>query len=103
NGRGVILRSDVETKDNSIDLKKANVIVFITRRTDVVPGVARLTPEQAGAAFMLGESIETSAGDPTKAGQPKRSVGTNPFIVGPAAEEGTRLMDSIPANTDIET
>ena len=32
---------------------------------------------------MLGESIETSAGDPTKAGQAKREVGTNPFIVGP--------------------
>jgi phosphoenolpyruvate carboxykinase (ATP) len=101
NGRGVILRSDVETDEN-IDLKKANIIVFITRRTDVVPGVAKLTPEQAGAAFMLGESIETSAGDPTKAGQPKRSVGTNPFIVGPEADEGNRMMEIIRANPDME-
>ena len=32
-----------------------------------------------------GESIETAAGDPAKAGQSVREVGTNPFIVGDAA------------------
>ena len=42
---------------------------------------------------MLGESIETSAGDPTKAGQSKRCVGTNPFIMGPEIEEGLRLKE----------
>jgi len=99
NGRGVILRSKVENTDSQIDLKKANRIIFITRRNDIVPPVAKLTPS---AYFMLGESIETSAGDPTKAGQSKREVGTNPFIVGPEAEEGNRLLEILNNNPDME-
>jgi len=83
-----VLRRFIKGSGDGIDLEKANKIVFITRRNDVVPVCARLTSEQAAAYFMLGESIETSAGDPTKAGQAKREVGTNPFIVGPEAEEG---------------
>lgn len=102
NGRGVILRSDVENTNQEIDLNKANKIIFITRRNDIVPPVAKLTPEQGAAFFMLGESIETSAGDPTKAGQSKREVGTNPFIIGPEAEEGNRLLEILKKNPDME-
>jgi len=102
NGRGVILRSKVENTDGEIDLKKANRIIFITRRNDIVPPVAKLTPRQGAAYFMLGESIETSAGDPTMAGHSKREVGTNPFIVGPEAEEGNRLLDILNNNPDME-
>lgn len=102
NGRGVILRSEVMGTDDKIDLEKANKIIFITRRNDIIPPVAKLTPEQAAAYFMLGESIETSAGDPTRAGQSKREVGTNPFIMGPEAEEGNRLLDILQANPDMD-
>jgi phosphoenolpyruvate carboxykinase (ATP) len=102
NGRGVVLRRYIKGTGEGIDLEKANKIVFITRRNDVVPVCARLTSEQAAAYFMLGESIETSAGDPTKAGQAKREVGTNPFIVGPEAEEGNRLLAILNANPDME-
>lgn len=102
NGRGVILRSEVAGTDDQIDLARANHIIFITRRDDVVPVVAKLSQEQAAAFFMLGESIETSAGDPTKAGQPKREVGTNPFIVGQEYEEGNRLLEILRANPDID-
>jgi phosphoenolpyruvate carboxykinase (ATP) len=102
NGRGVVLRRFIHGTDSGIDLPKANKIIFITRRNDVVPAVARLTPEQGAAFFMLGESIETSAGDPTKAGQAKREVGTNPFIVGPEAEEGNRILKLLRENPDIE-
>jgi phosphoenolpyruvate carboxykinase (ATP) len=102
NGRGVVLRKHIRGTGEGIDLEKANKIVFITRRNDVVPVCARLTDEQAAAYFMLGESIETSAGDPTKAGQAKREVGTNPFIVGPEAEEGNRLLAILRANPDMQ-
>ncbi|MBM3262315.1 MAG: phosphoenolpyruvate carboxykinase (ATP) [candidate division Zixibacteria bacterium] len=102
NGRGIILRTEVAGTDDSIDLKRADKVVFITRRQDIVPPVARLTPEQAATYFMLGESIETSAGDPTKAGQAKREVGTNPFIIGSEAEEGNRFLEILRANRDIE-
>lgn len=101
NGRGVVLRKFIKGTGEGIDLPKANKIVFITRRNDVVPVCARLTPEQAAAYFMLGESIETSAGDPTKAGQAKREVGTNPFIVGPESEEGNRLLAILRENPDM--
>jgi len=101
NGRGVVLRRYIRGSGDGIDLEKANKIVFITRRNDVVPVCARLTSEQAAAYFMLGESIETSAGDPTKAGQAKREVGTNPFIVGPEADEGNRVLKILRANPDM--
>src|SRR5215472_5999332 len=51
---------------------------------------------------MLGESIETSAGDPSRAGQAKREVGTNPFIVGPEAEEGNRLLAFLRRHSDMQ-
>src|SRR5262249_13556183 len=102
NGRGGVLRRFIRGSGEGIDLPKANKIVFITRRNDGVPVCARLTAEQAAAYFMLGESIETSAGDPTKAGQAKREVGTNPFIVGPESEEGNRLLEILRANPDMQ-
>lgn len=102
NGRGVIRREDVLGVDNSIDLEKAHRLIFITRHDKIVPPVAKLDPRQAAAFFMLGESVETSAGDPTKAGQSKREVGTNPFIVGPEGEEGNRLLEILEANPDME-
>jgi len=102
NGRGVVLRRFIKGTGDGIDLPKANKIVFITRRNDVVPVCARLTSEQAAAYFMLGESIETSAGDPTRAGQAKREVGTNPFIVGPEFEEGNRVLAILRENRDMQ-
>ncbi len=102
NGRGVLPRDSVEGAGTEIDLQKADKIVFITRREDIVPVIAKLNPEQAAAFFMLGESIETSAGDPTKAGQSKREVGTNPFIVGKEAEEGNRVYEILKNNPDLE-
>ncbi len=102
NGRGVVLRKFIHGTDDGIDLPRANKIIFITRRNDVVPVVAKLTPAQGAAYFMLGESIETSAGDPSRAGQAKREVGTNPFIVGPEAEEGNRILKFLTENPDME-
>lgn len=102
NGRGVVLRKHIHGTDTGIDLPEANKIIFITRRNDIVPAIARLTPEQGAAFFMLGESIETSADDPTKAGQAKREVGTNPFIVGPEAEEGNRMLRFLRENPNMQ-
>ena len=94
NGRGIMQRQDFGTqKARSINLKPANevdglIIIFITRRNTITPLVSKLNLEQAAAAFMLGESIESSAGDPTRAGESVREVGTNPFIIGDEAYEG---------------
>ncbi len=95
NGRGVLpLRAlPRERRYESMDLPPLeeldNLFILInTRRNTVVPILQELTPEQCAAYFMLGESIETAAGDPTKAGQSTRVVGMNEFIVGDPAEEG---------------
>ena len=100
NSRAVILRDDLESAADDIDCPRADQVFFITRNP-AMPPIARLSAEEAAAAFMLGESIETSAGDPEKAGEPVRVVGTNPFIMGPEGEEGNRFADLVEAN-DIE-
>jgi phosphoenolpyruvate carboxykinase (ATP) len=102
NGRAVVIRREMDFTDDSIDLPFANMFIFIFRRNDIVPPVAKLTPEQGAAFFMLGESVETSAGDPTQVGKSLRVVGTNPFIIGPQEEEGNRFLDILQKHKDTE-
>jgi len=100
NGRAVVLREHLDSAADDIDMASVDQVFFITRNP-LMPPVARLNPRQAAAAFMLGESIQTSAGNPDAAGEPVRVVGTNPFIVGPEGEEGNRFYELVAAN-DIE-
>lgn len=101
NGRGIMQRDDFgKYKSSTLNLPPLKdvdglIILMITRRNTVVPIASKLTLEQAAAAFMLGESIETSGSDPKRAGQSVREVGTNPFIVGNKALEGNRFYDII--------
>ena len=100
NGRALIHRDQLDSAGADIDLERADQLFFITRNP-MMPPVAKLNPEEAAAAFMLGESIETSAGDPSKAGESIRVVGTNPFIIGSEGEEGNRFRDLV-RDLDIE-
>ncbi len=102
NGRGMVKRRDIAFTDSEIDMDKVDYMVFITRHYDIMPPVVRLNTEWAVAAFMLGESIETSAGDPTQVGKALRVVGTNPFIVGEEEEEGNILFSLLRNNPGIE-
>src|SRR6056297_1977319 len=94
NGRAVIQRSELESAGEDIDLPAVDQVFFITRNP-AMPPVAKLDPDEAAAAFMLGESVQTSAGDPSAAGESIRVVGTNPFIMGSKGEEGNRFRDLI--------
>ncbi len=94
NGRAVILREQLSSAGEEIDLQGVDQVFFITRNP-TMPPVAKLSPTEAAAAFMLGESIQTSAGDPSKAGEAIRVVGTNPFIIGSKGEEGNRLRELV--------
>jgi phosphoenolpyruvate carboxykinase (ATP) len=100
NGRAIVQRDSMDSSAADIDLEEVDQLFFITRNP-LVPPMAKLSIEQAAAAFMLGESIETSAGDPTRAGESIRVVGTNPFIVGSEGEEGNRFRDLI-ADLDVD-
>jgi len=102
NGRGMVKRRDIAFTDNDIDLEQTNFVIFINRRYDILPPVVRLSPEWGAAAFMLGESVETSAGDPAEAGKSKRVVGTNPFIVGSEEEEGNIFLNILRKNPDMQ-
>lgn len=101
NGRGIMMREELAPYiSDRIDLPPAAeldglIVAFITRRHTVVPLAAKLTPEQAAACFMLGETIETSAGDPKRAGESIREVGTNPFIIGDFATEGNWFYEFV--------
>lgn len=97
NGRAIVLRSALPNAAQAIDLNRAHHVFFITRNP-LMPPVARLTPEEGAAAFMLGESIETSAGDPARAGESVRVVGTNPFVIGSPGEEGNRFLELVRTN-----
>lgn len=108
NGRGIMQRKDlapfISESINSPPLDEIDgiMIVFITRRNTIVPIISKLTPEQAAAAFMLGESVESSGGDPRRAGESIRIVGTNPFIIGNEAYEGNWLYDFLRSSEKIE-
>jgi len=102
NGRAMVKRRDIAFSDSEIDLERVDFIFFITRRQDILPPVVRLTPEWGAVAFMLGESVETSAGDPAEAGKPRRVVGTNPFIVGSEEDEGNIFLSILRNNPGIQ-
>jgi len=100
NGRAIIQREELSSASEEIDLPEVDQIFFITRNP-AMPPVAKLTPEEAAVAFMLGESVQTSAGDPNSAGESTRVVGTNPFIIGSEGGEGNRFRDLI-NNLDVD-
>jgi phosphoenolpyruvate carboxykinase (ATP) len=64
--------------------------------------VVKLSQEWGAASFMLGESVETSAGDPSEAGKQRRVVGTNPFIVGSEEEEGNLFLSILRKNPHMQ-
>lgn len=94
NGRAVVRRSELPMAAADINLSDVDQVFFITRNP-LMPPVAKLSPSEGAAAFMLGESIQTSAGDPDKAGESIRVVGTNPFIIDSPAGEGNRFKSLI--------
>jgi phosphoenolpyruvate carboxykinase (ATP) len=97
NGRAIIQREELSSADAAINLPDVDQVFFITRNP-AMPPVAKLTPEEAAVAFMLGESVQTSAGDPSAAGESIRVVGTNPFIIGSEVPKATGSATSLPTS-----
>ena len=100
NGRAVVQRSELDSAAADVDLEAVDQVFFITRNP-LMPPIAKLDESEAAAAFMLGESVQTSAGDPDRAGEAIRVVGTNPFIIGPEGKEGNRFRELVSA-LDVE-
>jgi len=101
NGRAVVPRRAIPNTSERIDLDRVDAVLFNMRRYDTPPICRLISPEQAAAFYMLGESTITSADDPSRVGQAKRVVGFDPFIVDRPHVNGNRLLRILRDNPGI--
>ena len=92
NGRAVVKRQDFMHASAHIDVERIDNLILITRGP-IIPAIARLTREQAVAFMILGQAMESSAGDPTRAGTIRSEFFYDPFMAGNKAEHANRLYD----------
>ncbi len=94
NGRAVILRRDFMHTSPYIDVDKVDNLILITRGP-LIPAISKLTPEEAAALMVLGQAMESSAGDPTQAGKIRSEFFYDPFVVGNLAEHANIFYEII--------
>jgi len=92
NGRAVIPRRDFMHASPYIDVDRIDNLILITRGP-LIPAIAKLTLEQAVALMILGQAMESSAGDPTKAGRIRSEFFYDPFMSGDKAEHANRVYE----------
>ncbi|MFC1908482.1 phosphoenolpyruvate carboxykinase (ATP) [Chloroflexota bacterium] len=98
NGRAVISRQGFMHASPYIDVDRIDNFVIITRGS-LIPAISKLTLEQATALMVLGQAMESSAGDPTKAGSIRSEFFYDPFIAGDKAEHANlfyKIMKGLP-------
>lgn len=100
NGRAVVERRDFMHTANAINARRVDNLFLITRG-NIIPAVAKLTHEQAAAFMVLGQSMESSAGDPTQAGTIKNEFFYDPFLAGDRSEHANLFYDILQANPRI--
>ena len=93
NGRAVFRMDAVAGAAEARQCGRADSLLILNRNDNIIPGVARLSAEQAAAYFMLGETQGTAAGGKEEAGKFLRVPGTNPFFPLLHAEQGNRLWE----------
>jgi phosphoenolpyruvate carboxykinase (ATP) len=84
-----------------INVDKVDNLFLITRGA-IIPAICKLTPEQATAFMILGQSMESSAGDPSRAGQLKNEFFYDPFIAGSKAAHANLFYEVLKANPHIK-
>ena len=92
NGRAVIRRKDFMHSSNYIDVDKIDNFIIITRGP-LIPAISKLTLEQATALMVLGQAMESSAGDPTQAGKIRSEFFYDPFVAGNKAEHANTFYE----------
>ncbi|WP_243359588.1 phosphoenolpyruvate carboxykinase [Fundidesulfovibrio terrae] len=100
NGRVVVERRDFMHAHRHITASDVNNLFIITRGP-TVPAVSKLTPEQASAFMVLGQSMESSAGDPTQAGKIKNVFFYDPFLAGDRVDHAHLFHEILAANPHI--
>jgi phosphoenolpyruvate carboxykinase (ATP) len=94
NGRAVIPRKSFMHASRHIDVERVDHLVLITRGP-LIPAISKLTAEQATALMILGQAMESSAGDPTQAGKIRSEFFYDPFVAGDLAEHANIFYDII--------
>ena len=93
NGRATFPMSSLGIWRDPREIGPVTHLLILNRNDNIVPGVARLTREQAAAYFMLGETKGTSAGGAAEEGKALRVPGTNPFFPLRDEEQANRFHD----------
>jgi phosphoenolpyruvate carboxykinase (ATP) len=94
NGRAVIQRKDFMHASPHIDVERIDNFILITRGP-LIPAISKLTCEQAVALMVLGQAMESSAGDPTKAGSIRSEFFYDPFVAGDLADHANRFYEIV--------
>ena len=102
NGRAVFRMEDLDRFRDATGVGTVDYLLILNRNENIIPSVARLTPQQAAAYFMLGETTGTSAGGAAEAGKFLRVPGTNPFFPMSHGLQGNRILELL-ATHPIET
>ncbi len=97
NGRAVVRREDFMHASPWIDVSRVDNMVLITRGP-IIPAISKLTREQAIALMVLGQAMQSSAGDPTQAGKIINEFFYDPFFVGDKTEHAHRLYGILDQN-----
>ncbi len=100
NGRAIIERRDFMHASRDINVKRIDNLFIITRGS-IIPAIAKLTPQEATAFMVLGQSMESSAGDPTQAGKIKNEFFYDPFVAGDKTDHANLFYDILTDNPNI--
>lgn len=92
NGRATFEFADIDAAD-ARHLGSVDYLLILNRNENIIPGVARLSADEAALYFMLGETQGTSAGGAEEAGKFLRVPGTNPFFPLLHALQGNRVHE----------
>ncbi|MDQ1280242.1 MAG: phosphoenolpyruvate carboxykinase [Thermoproteota archaeon] len=92
NGRAVVPRKFFMHASSYIDVERIDNLILITRGP-LIPAISKLSLEQAVALMILGQAMESSAGDPTKAGTIRSEFFYDPFVSGDRAEHAIRFYN----------
>jgi phosphoenolpyruvate carboxykinase (ATP) len=101
NGRAVVRRSDFMHASTFIDVPKADNFILITRGP-LIPAISRLSREQAAALMVLGQAMESSAGNPALAGTIRGEFFYDPFVAGSRAAHANRFYEILQGLPDMK-
>jgi phosphoenolpyruvate carboxykinase (ATP) len=99
NGRAVFSMEKLGWYKDARDVGAVDYLLILNRNDNIIPGVARLKPEQAAGYFMLGETMGTAAGGKDEAGKALRVPGTNPFFPLPNGFQANRFLELLKTRT----